>query len=47
MKTRTDEQMGSTPFDGKDPAISAGSWSSPNIWINRGAYGCVRVSDRT
>ena len=39
-------QMGSTPFDGGDPMVSSGPVPSPNVWIDRGSNGRVRVGDR-
>jgi hypothetical protein len=46
--TRTDEQMGSTHFDGDiNRFCLTGVVAPQNIEIDRGTSGCVRVSDRT
>jgi hypothetical protein len=46
--TRTDEQMGSTHFDGDtDRFCLTGVVAPQDIEIDRGTSGCVRVSDRT
>jgi hypothetical protein len=52
--TRTDEQMGSTQFDGDTdrhcptgPVAPQHIEIAQDVAIDRGTSGCVRVSDRT